>query len=68
MVDYAFATLNLNRIQLHVSTENERAIDVYEKIGFKIEGKLREVMFFENHYVDFYVMGILKSDWQKTSS
>ena len=67
MVDYAFATLNLNRIQLHVSTENDRAIDVYEKVGFKREGILREAMFFENHYVDFYVMGMLKSDWQKTS-
>lgn len=65
MVDYAFATLNFNRIQLHVSTENERAIKVYEKIGFVKEGFLREAMFFNNHYIDFYLMGMIKKDWEK---
>jgi RimJ/RimL family protein N-acetyltransferase len=63
MVDYAFATLNLNRIQLHVSTENEAGVKVYQKIGFKIEGTLRQAMYHDNHYSDFYVMGILKEDW-----
>jgi len=65
MVDYAFDTLNLNRIQLHVSSENKRAIKVYEKIGFKQEGTLREAMYHKGRYVDFDVMGILRSDWEK---
>lgn len=68
MVDYAFSQLNLNRIQLHVSTENPRAIDVYEKAGFIKEGTLRQAMFFDNRYIDFYVMGILKSDWENKRS
>ncbi len=65
MVDYAFETLNLNRVQLHVSKENERAVNIYEKIGFIKEGVLREAMYFDNRYVDFYLMGILKTDWEK---
>lgn len=65
MVDYAFSTLNLNRVQLHVSTENERAIEVYEKNGFIKEGTLREAMYFDNRYIDFYVMAVLKKDWEK---
>ena len=65
MVDYAFATLNMNRVQLHVSSENERAITVYEKSGFIKEGKLRQAMYYENHYIDFYLMAILKEDWLK---
>ena len=65
MVDYAFATLNMNRIQLHVSVENERAISVYEKIGFIEEGRLRQAMYFDNHYIDFLLMGIIKEDWLK---
>jgi len=68
MVDYAFDTLNFNRIQLHVSKENTRAIDVYEKIGFVNEGTLREAMYFDNRYIDFYVMGILKKDWKKNKA
>ena len=65
LIDYAFDTLNFNRIQLHVSTENQRAIKAYQKTGFKIEGTLRQAMFFNNRYHDFYLMGILKEDWLK---
>ena len=66
MVDYAFKTLNFNRIQLHVSVENERAVNAYKNAGFVIEGTLRQAMYHKSKYVDFYVMGILKEDWQKT--
>ncbi len=64
MIDYAFGTLNWNRIQLHVSTENEAAVHAYQKAGYQIEGTLRQAMFHDNHYSDFYVMGILREDWQ----
>lgn len=65
MVDYAFATLNLHRIQLHVCAENAPAIRIYEKAGFVKEGVLRQAMYRRGGYVDFWVMGILREDWQK---
>jgi RimJ/RimL family protein N-acetyltransferase len=64
MIEYGFNTVNLNRIQLHVAVENEGAVKVYERTGFKIEGTLREAMYHEGKYSDFYVMGILRSDWE----
>jgi RimJ/RimL family protein N-acetyltransferase len=64
MVRYAFSTLNLNRLQLHVLCKNERAVHVYKKAGFQIEGTLRKAMYFENKYHDFYVMGLLRDEWQ----
>lgn len=63
MLTYAFNTLNLNRIQLHVAKKNQAAIRVYEKNGFKTEGKLREAMFYEGKYWDFYLMAILKRNF-----
>jgi diamine N-acetyltransferase len=60
MVRYAFETLNLNRVQLHVAVENEAAVNVYKKCGFVVEGTLRQAMYHRNRYSDFYVMGILK--------
>jgi len=66
MIDYAFNTLNLNRIQLHVAAENEAAVSVYKKTGFTIEGTLREAMYHEGRYCDFYVMGILRKEWNKS--
>ncbi|MCR4437729.1 MAG: GNAT family protein [bacterium] len=65
MVDYAFATLNLHRIQLHVCAENAPAIHIYEKAGFLKEGVVRQAMYRRGGYVDFWVMGILREDWEK---
>ena len=62
MVKYAFKTLNLNRIQLHVYAENKPAIKIYQRIGFVKEGVLRRAMFHNGEYCDFWVMGILQKD------
>lgn len=63
MVQYAFETINLNRIQLHVFCGNERAVNAYKKTGFKIEGTLRQAMYRAGTYHDFYVMGLLREDF-----
>ena len=68
MIDYAFRTLNLNRIQLHVYTENTPALKVYKKCGFIIEGTLRQAMYRAGNYYDFYVMGLIRKDWQESNS
>ncbi len=68
MVHYAFETLNLNRIQLHVAVENEAAVKSYHRAGFEIEGTLRQAMFHQGVFSDFYVMGILRQDWLKNQS
>ncbi len=63
MVSYGFEILNLNRIQLHVSVENPKATEIYKRCGYQIEGTLRQAMYHNNRYVDFYVMGILRTDF-----
>jgi len=68
MVDYAFKTLNFNRIQLHVYAGNEKAVKAYQRCGFIIEGTLRQAMYRDGGYHDFYVMGLLREDWSKNTS
>ena len=63
IVDYGFNMLNLNRIQLHVNAENEAAKTVYKKIGFKHEGTLRQAMYKNNKYYDFWLMSILADEY-----
>jgi RimJ/RimL family protein N-acetyltransferase len=63
MIKYAFETLNLNRVQLHVCSENAPAIKIYKRVGFVKEGVLRQAMYRNGGYHDFWVMGILKKDW-----
>lgn len=65
MVDYAFRTLNFNRVELKVAAENTAAYRVYEKTGFRLEGTLRQAMFHEGRYCDFHVMGILREEFNR---
>ncbi len=63
MVEYGFNVLNLNRIQLHVVVHNSRGIKAYEKAGFRKEGLLRQAMYQNDQYFDFYVMAILREEF-----
>ena len=67
VMEYGFNTLNLNRIQLHVAVENKAALKIYQKQGFQIEGTLRQAMYHQGRFSDFYVMGILKEDYEKSA-
>jgi len=62
LVGYGFETLNLHRVWLHVTADNAAGIRVYEKVGFRHEGVLREALFTGGRYVDLVTMGILRSD------
>ena len=52
--------LGLSRLQLEVYPDNERAIGLYEKYGFRQEGVLRSFAFRDGRYVDTLVMGRLR--------
>ncbi len=64
MVCHAFDTLNLNRVWLHVYEYNERAVRVYQKVGFQIEGRLRQDTFRDGRYWDTLVMAVLRDEWR----
>ena len=62
-LNYGFGMLNLHRIELEALEFNERAIHVYEKIGFKREGIRREGIFFNHKYYDLVTMSILEDEF-----
>jgi RimJ/RimL family protein N-acetyltransferase len=61
---YAFETLNMHRVWLHVYEYNERGIRAYERVGFQREGLLRQDRYHEGRYWDTIVMGILREEWE----
>ncbi len=60
-LDLADNWLNLARIELHVYTDNEAGIALYEKFGFEIEGTHRRGAFRNGEYVDTYTMARLRT-------
>ena len=56
VIDLADNWLNLKRVELSVYTDNARAIHLYEKFGFVIEGTRRAFAYREGEYADVYSM------------
>ena len=48
----------LRKVWLVVDTDNDRAVQIYKKAGFEIEGKLRSEKYLEGQYGDLYRMAI----------
>ena len=62
LIEYGFRQLNLHRVYLKVLVTNERGIRLYERLGFRREGVLRDDQFRNGRYVDVVVMGLLESE------
>ncbi len=60
---HGFETLNLHRIYLRVYSTNPRAKRAYEKVGFVLEGTMREAVYRHGRYADIHIMGVLRSEW-----
>lgn len=64
MVGHGFENLNFNRIYLQVYETDPRGKRCYEKVGFSVDGRLRQARFLEGRYADVFIMSILKSEWK----
>lgn len=62
-IDYAFSTLNLNKLYLVVDRINKKAIHVYEKMGFEMEALLKEEYFVNGSFHDVSIMSIFQTDY-----
>lgn len=62
LCEYGFRVLKLHKIYLFVNAGNIAARKVYEKVGFKVEGILREETIFEGAYEDRFFYGMLSSE------
>jgi RimJ/RimL family protein N-acetyltransferase len=47
------------RLGFDVRCDNYRAVALYTRIGFEIEGKIRRAAFIDGNYIDKYLMSIL---------
>ena len=63
---FAFRELNLNKVSLEVLDSNKGAIKLYEKLAFKLDGRLRADQFRDGKYVDSLVMSILAEEWESS--
>ncbi len=63
LVDHAFGTWKLNRVEIHAGTGNERSRAIPERLGFTREGVLRQAELLGSGYVDHVVYAMLAEEW-----
>jgi len=64
-VDYLFMSKGIVRIQAGTLIDNVASQKVLEKVGFKREGRIRKGIFSWGNWVDLYLYGILREEWEE---
>ncbi len=64
---YGFDVLRLDKIYLGVYDFNEGGFRAYERVGFRYEGRLLNMLHYEGRYWDEWPMRILRSEWERDS-
>ncbi|WP_067836295.1 GNAT family N-acetyltransferase [Amphibacillus sediminis] len=66
--DWVFNTVKANRLWLDVNTENTKALKLYQKVNFTLEGTLRECIKTDQGYQSLHVMSLLKDEYLRVHS
>jgi RimJ/RimL family protein N-acetyltransferase len=64
LLDFAFRELNLHKVYLRVFSFNERAVRLYQKLGFDEEGQLKEQFYRDGAWHHVIFMGLLKRNYK----
>ena len=63
LIGYAFGTAGLNRIEANVDPDNVASNGLLLRLGFVLEGRLRENWVTKGKAGDTHVYGLLRRDW-----
>jgi ribosomal-protein-alanine N-acetyltransferase len=64
MLDYGFDQMNLHSVEAGVTPGNEASTRMLQKLGFRLEGHLRESFLTDRGFVDSLIYSMLRSDWE----
>lgn len=68
IVDYAFRSLRLNRIEATYCPENLRSKNVLQRLGFTVEGYARKYLFINGEFRDHVLAALVNESLRDTPS
>lgn len=63
LLDYAFGVLDINRVEADIDTRNRASERALRRLGFQLEGTLRQRWIVAGEVSDTGLYGLLRSDW-----
>ena len=63
LLQYCFLELNLHKVYLKVISFNERALHLYERLGFKKEGEQKEQLFRNGKWHGIILMSLFQKSY-----
>jgi ribosomal-protein-serine acetyltransferase len=63
LVDHAFGRWRLNRVEIRADVENVRSRALAERLGFRLEGTLRQALKLSDGFHDDALYALLAEDW-----
>ena len=64
IVDFGFGQFGVHRIWADCIAENIGSAHVLEKLGMKLEGRLREHKYFKGRWWDTLMYAVLANEWE----
>ena len=65
VLHYAFENLKLNKIEIRCGVGNAKSRAIPERLGFKLDGILRDEEWLYDHFHDIAVYSLLASEWKE---
>lgn len=62
-IDFAFNELNVRKICESVHSNNPRALVTDLKLGFRVEGVLKDQLIYDGKYIDKILIALFAKDW-----
>ncbi|RAK77549.1 GNAT family N-acetyltransferase [Aspergillus fijiensis CBS 313.89] len=65
VLHWAFRRAGLHRVEIQALAYNEGAVRLYERLGFRLEGRRREAFWHDGKWYDDVVFGMLEREWEE---
>lgn len=64
-MEYVFEKMHFHKMYTSVLENNIEALNLYKKFGFKEEGRLLKHILRDKNYIDIFLIGAFREDWEK---
>ena len=63
IIDIAFKEYKMQKVEIRAAVDNKKSRHIAERLGFTLEGTIRQSEWLYDHYVDHALYGLMKDEW-----